>query len=58
MFYAFFFIRLQVIVFFSHILKEEIGKMVFVIDFRVKISDTGKNFFAMSIMIAVRRVVN
>ena len=34
--------------------------MVFVIDFRVKISDTGENFFAMSIMIhvAVRRVVN
>ena len=32
--------------------------MVFVIDFRVKISDPGENFFAMSIMIAVRRVVN
>ena len=32
--------------------------MVFVIDFRVKISDTGENFFAMSIMIAVGRVVN
>ena len=32
--------------------------MVFVIDFRVKISDTGENFFTMSIMIAFRRVVN
>ena len=32
--------------------------MVFVIDFRIKISDTGENFFAMSITLAVRRVVN